>query len=56
MLKQVGDSKIWEVLGNSRCCEEAGFVVSSIRFYTLRPDLIALFAPSGRMQPVFETF
>lgn len=56
MLKQVGDSKIWEVLGNSRCCEELGFVVGSICFYTLRPDLIALFALSGRMQSVFETF
>lgn len=56
MLKQVGNLKIWEVLGNSRCCEELGFVVSIICFYTLRPDLIALFALSGRMQSVFETF
>lgn len=39
MLKQVGDSMIWEVLGNSRCCEEAGFVVGSIFLYSeARPD------------------
>lgn len=55
MLKQVGDSMIWEVLGNSRCCEEAD-LLWAVFFYTLRPDLIALFSLSGRMQSVFETF